>query len=282
MTSLQRESWLKAAGGIGDHCFLRRAGNPGTDYDPQYIRNGRRALDRFAAYLLQPENVGGEELIEACAAMHRLFSLGESGAESYRRLDRDRTLAETGQYTLDATPPGEFRRELAKPPYSIRPDATEYAERINRTVLGNEESLAAEPLRMPGLHAEAWPLNRDYYYSRYGKTARVHFYPAAHHIPAYFAAAAPILDSARTAQAGCRDALRAIAVYYYLMINARPYGMLNNGLFMGQVNVLLVLHGFEPVCHGALDHLAHRFQVGPFEFLFRQHLVGKLPMGGIE
>ena len=73
------------------------------------------------------------------------------------------------------------------------------------------------------------------------------------------------------------EAIASIAEYYYVMTNARPYPVVNNGLFMAQVNVLLKLHGFKPVCHGELDHLAHRIQLGDFVFLFKQHLVGRLP-----
>jgi len=262
---------------VDDSCFLREPGTAGTDYDPQYVANGRLALDSFFDYLAQAEPLTPDSLIAACARMHRLFSLGESGESRYQRLDRTSHPGNDGHYSLDGMPPGEFRSETTKPLHSIRPKATEYAEFLYRTIFGGTVPLAAGPIRIEGVEPEAWPYNKDYFYPQYGETARVHFYPAARHIPAYFAAAAPLLEQARAVQSGATDVIQSVAAYYFTMVNARPYAVLNNGLFMGQVNVLLLQIGHDPACHGALDHLAHRFQFAEFEYLFRQHLLGKLP-----
>jgi hypothetical protein len=40
-----------------DHCFLRRPGEPGVDYDPRYVANARQAVETFIQFLSANEKI---------------------------------------------------------------------------------------------------------------------------------------------------------------------------------------------------------------------------------
>jgi hypothetical protein len=258
-----------------DHCFLRRPGEPGVDYDPRYVANARQAVEIFVQFLSTSKKVSKDSLISINAEMHRVFKAGKSGSNAYKRLDLKSSDSQAGSDTFAEWPAGEFRPEI--PAISCRPNLTAYANFINKAILHNSEPLKVGPIRIDGIPADGWPTNQHAYNPKQLQITTWHVYPSATHLDRYFAKAAPLLEEAIGAQRGSDNAVAAIAEYYFVMVNARPYASVNNGLFMAQVNTLLQFHGFEPVSHGELDHLAHRFQLQDFAPLFRQHIAGKLP-----
>jgi len=260
---------------LPDHCFLRWPGRPGVDYDPNYVANGREAIAVFSEFIRTTRQIDGDSLIDACAEMHRVFSAGSSGTHYYKRLDQAEPGGNPNLGIPADWPAGTFRPEIQAS--SSRPEIDFYANYVNRAVLNNRAPLEPGPIEIEGIPENAWPSNQDFYNREQRRQARFHVYPSVSFLRLYFDKAAPLLEAARGPHEEPEEALAAIADYYYVMVNARPYAVLNNGLFMAQVNLLLRLNGFPAVCHGELDHLAHRFQLKDFHVLFGKHVAEGLP-----
>ena len=62
--------------------------------------------------------------------------------------------------------------------------------------------------------------------------------------------------------------LAKIAEHYQYAANARPFGQINNSMFMNEVNTLLQKAGMKTMPHGMLDHLAQRLQPEAFKKYF--------------
>jgi hypothetical protein len=94
-----------------------------------------------------------------------------------------------------------------------------------------------------------------------------HFYPDGKYMPAYFdqmqRTAKEALDLIKNA-APQDEILRKLAEHYQYAANARPFGQINNSLFMNEINTLLQKAGMKPMPHGILDHVAQRLQPDAF------------------
>ena len=65
-----------------------------------------------------------------------------------------------------------------------------------------------------------------------------------------------------------RVILEKIAEHYNYAIAARPYGQINNSLFMNEVNTLLRKAGLKTMPQGELDFAAMYLQPGTFKKYF--------------
>ena len=62
--------------------------------------------------------------------------------------------------------------------------------------------------------------------------------------------------------------LGKIAEHYQYAANARPYGQINNSLFMNETNTLLQMAGFSTIPHGILDIASMHLQPDTFKKYF--------------
>lgn len=109
-------------------------------------------------------------------------------------------------------------------------------------------------------------------YCKCGNGEYIHFYPNGISIETYY-----YKEMHRTAKEALelinkgenKDKILAkIAEHYQYAANARPYGQINNSLFMNEVNTLLTKAKMEVIPHGMLDHAAQRLQPETFKKYF--------------
>ena len=62
--------------------------------------------------------------------------------------------------------------------------------------------------------------------------------------------------------------LAKIAEHYQYAANARPYGQINNSLFMNEINTLLQKAGMKTMPHGNLDQISMHLQPEAFQRYF--------------
>ena len=62
--------------------------------------------------------------------------------------------------------------------------------------------------------------------------------------------------------------LKKIAEHYQYAANARPYGQINNSLFMNEINTLLQKAGLKTIPHGNLDQISMHLQPETFQKYF--------------
>ena len=62
--------------------------------------------------------------------------------------------------------------------------------------------------------------------------------------------------------------LKKIAEHYQYAANARPYGQINNSLFMNEINTLLQKAGLKTIPHGNLDQISMHLQPETFQRYF--------------
>lgn len=151
----------------------------------------------------------------------------------------------------------------------LRPNAIKYAQTI--------AALTLLPEPMPGkiaiknLSNKYWPQN-----TRDGH----HYYPHHHMLKHYFTSAGKTLyQISQNIRYNKRinGTRKLIGTYYHTMVNARPFGNVNNSLLMVQVNYLLKRTGHEGLLHGDLDHLFTRFSIDHALTIWEYALRKELP-----
>lgn len=71
--------------------------------------------------------------------------------------------------------------------------------------------------------------------------------------------------------------LSDLADYYHTGIHWMPFSMVNNSIFMGQVNVMLRHFGFHTIPHDGLDYLALSTDHAVFRRIFRTAFLNENP-----
>lgn len=127
------------------------------------------------------------------------------------------------------------------------------------------------PLVLRGIPEQFLPFNKGI----------EHFYPPGKHallstaLDPYFTEMHRVCDEFMQMVPGETppgDVMRKVAEFYQYAANARPFGEVNNSLFMNISNAMLNRHGLEGVAHGIWDHTAHRVPQDRFIEAFAQHI----------
>ena len=153
---------------------------------------------------------------------------------------------------------------------ALRPNAIAYAQHIARYF--NLSQPMPGKVIINGVAEEDWPLNL-----RTGE----HYYAHPRALKKYFESAGrTLLEYLHHMEEGNKisQARKLIGEYYHTLINARPFGHVNNSLIMGQVNYLLLNTNHQGMLHGDLDHLFTRFDYSDAMEIWIKALDGKLPI----
>ena len=233
-----------------------------------YHLNALECQTRFAIWLDDAAGrpVDVAEMMAVHRQMHKVAALGESGERPY---------VDTCEEMLDMYEPGELRDgSFANRLSGQRPGAPAYARAVLEE-LGLSPPLSDGPVPIPGV-----PQSKESSFN--SRNGKVHLYPAGgeDNLRPYFERAAAIL-AALPAPPGPDSTpgpavVEQIGQYYYALINAKPFVQINNSILMAEVNVLLARHGFPPVAHGWIDHIAYRTDPDTFGRTMLAHVQGRL------
>ena len=155
--------------------------------------------------------------------------------------------------------PGKIRGEGQMS--SNREEMGRIVENIAKEYGDNYSTSDISSVKLEGIPKEAYPTNA---YTR-------HIYPDGKYMRKYFE------QMQRTAKealeliengASQDKILVKLAEHYQYAANARPFGQINNSLFMNEINTLLQKAGMKPIPHGILDHVAQRMQPDAFKKYF--------------
>ncbi len=235
---------------------------PGATLDPAYYQNAVESQAIFVDFLERRGPKNAENLLAASQQMHRVATWGTNADRPYLGLALD--------YLRDVYRPGELR--VAEPLLrgsGTRPEAIEYTQKVLADLkLGAPLGDGPVPIRGVPVTPDGAANQKGYHLYPLGGEASL--------LP-YFKRAAQLLNElGPPSKKPDPAALEAIGRYYHVLCNARPFEQINNSLVMGQVNLLLARHGFTPVSHGWLDHIAFRTDDRTFAEVFKAHVEGRV------
>lgn len=148
-----------------------------------------------------------------------------------------------------------------------------------RDVFGVNPLGLRKKLVLPGISGGGCPAN----------SKKTHVYPADMYVHEYMEAARKSFLEFLSVGWGPErkaEAVRKIAKFFQYAINGRPFGNINNSMFMNMVGAMLRMHGLKGISHGILDHMAHRLEPAAFEkvFLFEVEKwnPGEIPAGDMN
>lgn len=165
---------------------------------------------------------------------------------------------------------GKTRPPIPLPRY--RPWAHLYAEKVTEKF--GMGPIVTGPMQIKGIPSKFLPRN-------YPAPASLHVYPGGvGAFKAYLRLAADILFTIRESiekHDSPEIIAQEIGRFYHVAVNARPFGNINNSLFMTQVNFLLRLIGHRGMLHGDIDHLFMRLDTHQAELMWPLVLADKVP-----
>ncbi len=226
--------------------------------NPDYIQASREARK----YMINAVEsgyytAGTDSYIETINGMHRVAANGKNGSLNW--------YSTAGQGNL-AINPGQIRKG-GRARNSRLPQAQqveEIAKRYGDPFRVTETST----VRLAEIPTNNLPINQ--WVKEEGKF--YHYYPkGGNDLRPYYAqmqrTAKEAVDLINR-QASEEQILEKLAEHYQYAANARPYGQINNSLFMNEVNTLLQKAGLRPMPHGELDIAAMHLQPSTFKKYF--------------
>jgi len=232
-----------------EHAHFCRYKTAGFELDSKYLDCMRQAITYFHQQLLEISLLSEEIFIK------RYFDIMINAHKkaSYK----NSKLGEQGELRIAAVS-------------ALRPNAIAYAQKV-ATDFDLSPPMPGRVV-INGVPEVDWPLNL-----RTGE----HYYAEPHALNKYFESASRTLFKyIRQMEHGgnLNHARKLIGEYYHTLINARPFGHVNNSLIMGQVNYLLLNTNHSGMLHGDLDHLFTRFDHPDAMRIWVKAIDGKLPI----
>ena len=231
--------------------FVRNAGNGGNPYPEKYIQASIDLRKYYEAAIEKGIYSGSyQEYIDYLCDAHKVAYAGADGKNSW--------YSEFGNGGLDVNP-GEIRGQGSLS--SNRIEAGDFVEGVAKKYGDKYSTNTASRVELDGIPAAAQPNNIGY----------KHVYPDGKYLSYYFE------QMQRTAQEALdlinkgapQDRILAkLAEHYQYAANARPFGQINNSLFMNEINTFLSKAGMKTMPHGMLDHAAQRLQPETFKKYF--------------
>ena len=239
---------------LDENELVRVAGNNGRPIDANYIRTSREAR----SHLTQAIESGNytrdlNSYIETINSMHEIAYRGKDGSHEW--------YSKAGQGSLDVNA-GVIRNDKG----GLRNQRVEQA----RTVEGIAKQYG-DPYRVDTDSAVKLDGIPDKYLPKDG-AGGYHYYPAGEGLEKYYykemhrtsKEALKLIESGASKQ----QIIEKLAEHYQYAANARPYGQINNSLFMNELNTLLTKAGMPTMPHGELDIAAMHLQPKTFKKYF--------------
>ncbi len=224
-----------------------------------YAEDGKITRREARQYLFDAIDSGKyseslESYIETMNNMHIVSARGKNGTSDW--------YSQVGDGSNNVNPgvirgEGSFRNSRREEAGLIEDIAKKYGDPYRVT--------QSSKVKLTGIPDEYLPFDEaigDLYYHYYPDGKSLNFYYKEMHRTSKEA----LNLIANTAPE--REILSKIAEHYQYAANARPYGQINNSLFMNEINTMLTKAGLKTMPHGILDHAAQRLQPDTFKKYF--------------
>lgn len=244
--------------------LVRNAGNDGKPVNEKYIQTSREARQ----YLYQSIESGAyteslDSYIQTINDMHVISAVGKDGTKFWYK--------DAGQGGL-AVNPGVIRGkgQLSNQRVAQAMQVEEVAKKYGDSYRVNQSS----KVKLDGISEHFLP--RDIAGGGHvypdGASLKTEYYAQMHRTAKE---ALELIESG----ASEKKILAKIAEHYQYAANARPYGQINNSLFMNEINSLLTKAGLNTMPHGQLDIAAMHLQPKTFQkyFIDQYHATGIKP-----
>lgn len=233
--------------------LCRVPGNNGKPVPYKYIRTSREAR----AFMNDAIESGSytknlDSYIKTMNRMHEISAHGKSGNYYW--------YGEAGHGSIEVNPgqirgEGQMQNRRIDSALEVEKIAKQYGDPYRVEVTSNVELL--------GIPEKYRPLDFEGGYHVYpdGKSLEKYYYKEMHRSAKE---ALKLIDSG----ASERQILEKLAEHYQYAANARPYGQINNSLFMNEVNTLLSKAGMKGMPQGILDIVSMHLQPNTFKKYF--------------
>lgn len=255
----------KAADGAADvvldeNELVRVIGNDGKVVNKDYIQASKDARE-FMNKAIESEKYtkSVDDYIETMNKMHEVSAKGASGKLNW--------YADAGQGSIPVNP-GKIRDfSLSNGRFKEAAEVEQIAKKYGDPFRVSKSST----VDLPGIPKNNLP-KVSYDEAAYPGQFR-HIYPEGKNAglrPYYEQMYRTSKEATEliSKQASEKAILEKIAEHYQYAANARPYGQINNSLFMNEVNTLLQKAGLRTMPHGNLDHAAMYLQPDAFKKYF--------------
>lgn len=243
---------------LDENELVRTKGNEGKEVNSNYVKTSVEAREYLQDAIASGQYT--EDLrsyAQTINKMHEISHLGRSGKNEWYSQVGD------GKNEIN---PGLIKGqgEIA---HNGRINTAQEAEEIAKKYGDSYRVKQSESkVNLDGIPKEYQPT--DCYDNIVGHT---HHYPAGDSMIYYFE------QMHRTSKetvnlikkgASEQEILKKIAEHYQYAANARPYGQINNSLFMNETNTLLQMAGLKTIPHGNLDQISMHLQPETFQKYF--------------
>ena len=234
--------------------LVRVAGNNGKPIDADYIRTSKEARSHLNQAIESGDYTRDlNSYIETINSMHEIAYHGKDGTHEW--------YSKAGQGSLNVNP-GVIRNDRT----GLRNRRIDSARDVELIAKQYGDSYRVD--ENSKVYLDGIP---DRYLPRDG-AGGYHFYPAGEGLEKYY-----YKEMHRTSKEALKliqngapkqKILEKLAEHYQYAANARPYGQINNSLFMNELNTLLTKAGLPTMPHGTLDIAAMHLQPATFKKYF--------------
>ncbi|MCM1003264.1 MAG: FHA domain-containing protein [Candidatus Gastranaerophilales bacterium] len=231
--------------------LCREAGNNGKPLNENYVQASKDLREHYNNAIANGTYADTyENYVSTITGGHVVAYGGFDGTHTW--------YGDVGQGGIDVNP-GQIRGRGAMS--SNRIEMGYQVEDIARQYGDSYNTGGTSKVKLAGIPDDARPVN----------IGTQHIYPDGQYMDAYFKqmqrTAKEALDLIE--KGASQDKILAkLAEHYQYAANARPFGQINNSLFMNELNTLLQKAGMKPMPHGVLDHVAQRLQPESFKKYF--------------
>ena len=234
--------------------LCREVGNNGKPVPPKYIKTSAEAREHLNNAIESGKYTESlESYTQTINKMHKISYAGKSGKDEwYSSAGEGENKINPGVIRSDVK---GMRNQRVESALQVEEIAKRYGDSYRvSTDVSHVKLDGIPPSYLPtdlggGTHCYPAGTGLKYYYKEMHRTAKE---------------ALELIDSGATK----RQVLEKIAEHYQYAANARPYGQINNSLFMNEVNTLLKRAGMDTMPQGILDIAAMHLQPDAFKKYF--------------
>ena len=241
---------------LNENELVRFKGNGGKAVNQDYVQASKDARK----YMIDAVESGKytqstNSYMETMNEMHKVSAKGKEGNLDWYK--------DAGQGSMSVNPgkirgPGRLRNMRFEEAQRVEKIAKQYGDPFRAT---ENSSVYLDGIPADNL-PQNWYIGEKFY----------HLYPNGgddlYHYYAQMRRTAGEAVDLINRQASETEIVAKLAEHYQYAANARPYGQINNSLFMNEVNTLLQKAGLRPMPHGELDIAAMHLQPATFKQYF--------------
>lgn len=234
----------------GEHPGLLTSTTPGSS--DNFTKNQLEAARFFGSWFRGFRKLSYLDMLRE---QHKIACLGKHGDTPYK------TTSAGATYDSREIEPGKLRMDIKRGPLAGRRPTVEISESPS-PIKKLKELLGLDPTRREIWRVEMPHLDPEHYPDAVADVNgnAMHFSPAPDTMEIFFLQAGELMDlikdlrwfPLRRVPSVRSWMFDTLSDYYQLAIVGLPFIRINQSLLMGQVNYILMLHGFEPIEHGLL------------------------------